>query len=257
VSGNEELIEFKSENWLSWIMKASLVAAALCIFLSHPAQAATSLYDDFNGAQIDTSIWQVQLPFSNSSVTESGGNAIFQSRGQLITTSQFSGSPTGLLDIQGSFAFTGGSDETFRVVPGTDGAVINVYGELGGPVVVLNGPAISGGNVGIEDQTSSGGVNGIYANFSFALNTYFSFRITDDGNNIAVYISDFGNSLLSESDTYSLGNHVGLYDRETYGGYNQNPGVSLDYISITVPEPSTFALLGFGVAALTVARRRT
>lgn len=237
-------------------MKASFVAVALCILLSHPAQAAASLYDDFSGTQIDSSIWHVQLPFSGSSVNESGGNAIFKSRGQLITIPQLAGSPAGVLDIQGSFAFTGGSDEVFRVATRTDGSVINVFGELGGPVVVFNGPGIGGGSVGVEDETSSGGSGIGYANVSFALNTYYSFRITDDGNNIAVYISDFGNPLLAESDTYSLGSYVGLYDRETYGGYNQNPGVSLEYISITVPEPSVFALLGFGVAALTVARRR-
>jgi len=86
--------------------------------------------------------------------------------------------------------------------------------------------------------------------------TYYSFRITDDGSHITLYMSDLNNPLLSANDTYSLGGWVGFYDRETFGGYNQNPGISLDAITIAVPEPSTFVLLGFGIAALVVARRR-
>jgi hypothetical protein len=49
-----------------------------------------SLYDDFNGISINTSLWNVILPFSQSQITESGGLLTTTRSGTFETVAGFS-----------------------------------------------------------------------------------------------------------------------------------------------------------------------
>jgi hypothetical protein len=100
----------------------------------------------------------------------------------------------------------------------------------------------------IQNGDASGTTTIASAAYSFAMNTYYNFRVTDDGSHLAIYISDLNTPVLTATDTYSVGNQVAFYDRETYGGYNQNPGINFDYVSMAVPEPGSVALIGLGLA---------
>lgn len=229
----------------------TFLAVTVALSLASTARAQT-LFDDFNGTQINTAIWQLQFKDSSSSVTESGGKVTFKSRGQLITLGSFTGSLGQRLDIRGSLAFTGGSDDFFSVVTRTDGVMMDPWGNPAG-VLAYIGP----GGLGI-DNFINGSPATVEASLALPLemNTYYPFRITDDGTTFSIYVSDLNTPALSAVDTYSVGSHIAFYDRETYANYNQTPGVSLDYISIAVPEPGTLALLLLGSAGLALYRHQ-
>jgi hypothetical protein len=230
-------------NWLPLIKSAAALVLGATLG-GRCVGAAQTLYDDFSGSQINASIWQVQLPFSLSSVTESGGCAVLKGRGQLIPNSSFLGSPTGILDIRGSFAFTGGLDDFLSIVTRTDGTIANEWGMVAGVSAYFDPRGLM-----IQNGDVSGTTTIATAAYTFEMNTYYDFRVTDDGSHFAIYISDLNTPVLAATDTYSVGNRVAIYDRESYGGYNQNPGINFDYISIAVPEPGSFALIGLGLAS--------
>jgi hypothetical protein len=232
-------------------MKTKLFSfLALCLLLSCKAQAQI-LYDDFNGSSINTSLWQTSTPFSDSSITESGGSAVFQNRGRIITINAL---PT-VLDITGSFEFTGNIHDSFYVMTRTDGISTQPWGGfdhgIGFGFEIQNDLGQTANNIWITDNDYSvSSADLTRGTYSLSLNTLYNFRITDNGNNLALYIGDLTTPLLTASDSSVYGNQVALNNREgTGGGSSISAGsmVKLDYLNIqAVPEPSTawLALVG-------------
>jgi hypothetical protein len=108
-----------------------------------------------------------------------------------------------------------------------------------------------GGNLGVSiaavDNTESGNLL-INVPYTFNTGQNYNFSITDNGSLLDVYV---GGSLLTSynyiSSPYYMpsGTNVLFYNRESVGGF--------DFSNLTisaVPEPSTFALLAAGMAAL-------
>ena len=84
------------------------------------AHSDTLLVDNFNGQAIDTTKWQALAPLSDSQINESGGNANFTQRGILISNDLFPEA----IQIDGRFAFTGGSYDQFQIALRTDGNIL-------------------------------------------------------------------------------------------------------------------------------------
>src|SRR5665213_4521298 len=61
--------------------KKILLSLVLASSVTCGTVAQSVLSDNFNGSTINSSLWQTSTPFSDSSITESGGNAIYQNRG--------------------------------------------------------------------------------------------------------------------------------------------------------------------------------
>ena len=236
------------------INKISRLIALFVCSLSFGAMAQSILSDNFNGSTINSSLWQTSTPFSDSSITEGGGNAVFQNRGRLLSNASL---PTDI-DITGSFEFSGSIHDSFRVVTRTDGTTSNPPGYfdlgIGFGFEIENDLGSTTGNIFIVHDGYPGPSDYDLARgtYSISLDTFYNFRITDDGNNLALYIGDLATPLLTATDSSVYGNQLGLYNREgTGGGSSISTGsvVQLDYLNIeAVPEPTTAWLAFDGIA---------
>jgi hypothetical protein len=208
-----------------------------------PAQL---LHDQFNGTSIDTSRWHVITPFPNSSMTESGGNAVFENRGTLLSVASL---PTGV-DITGRFKFTGNIHDQFQVVLRTNGATTNPSAEFDNGIhfkfAIESDTGSTANQVYISD-TSYPNPEVVLAvgTFPMTLNTFYAFRITDDGTNLALYINDLVHPFLIATDSNSYGSQLGLYNREGNGSISVGSITQLDFITVQTTYTWSTTTTGF------------
>jgi hypothetical protein len=233
-------------------------AVAAWGLLAGSAAATTLINDTFSGSSVDSSIWSVGLPFANSSVSISGGDAIFKGRGTLVSVNPVIASPGLSLDIRGSFAFTGSVNDSLNIRLRSDGIVHDVWGNVGGVDVLIAMPRIVFNNYGVGGTW--GGVAIDYAS-PLQVNTYYDFRVTDDGQTVKLYIGDLVNPFSTFSSTYTPGDKLAICDRDENGTFdsvdNAGSQINLSYVQVNlVPEPGIASLLGVAAGCALLARRR-
>jgi hypothetical protein len=226
-------MKFKT-HLFSLIARLAVIAVAIPIHL----QAQTVLSDNFDGGTIDPTLWQTSEPFSDSSITEGGGYAIFENRGRIITVTNL---PTAI-DITGSFAFTGNIHDDFTILTRTDGITSNPSAEydhgMKFALQIENDLGQTTNNVTIirnsYPATSPVLATGTYP---LSLNTFYNFRITDDGTKLAFYINDLTNPVVTASDSTTYSNLLAVYNREGAGGGSTISAGSISELEfITVQE---------------------
>jgi hypothetical protein len=243
-------------------MKIKLLSSlALACSLSCEAHAQTILSDNFNGNTINPSLWQVSTPFSDSSMTEANGFAVFENRGRILTANAM---PTDI-DITGSFEFTGNIHDHFSIVTRTDGSTSNPNGYFNDGITfgfeIQNDLGQTANNITISDFNYPANTGTVLVSTAYAmsLDTLYNFQITDNGSNLALYINNFTTPILTATDSSVYGDQIGLYNREgTGGGSSISAGsiVQLDYLNVqAVPEPSA-VWLGFSGLTLFLVPRR-
>lgn len=210
------------------IKKVFLTASLLFFCFVCKAQ----IIDNFDGTSIDTSLWEVSLPFGSSQVSQANGAVTLISRGGLNTVASFAGSE----DIQGRFQFSGNND-SFRIVFRSDLSFNSPTMEKSGMIVVFD----QNGGVQIgESEISSLAIG------TFDPSGWIDFRIADDGNAVNLYVNDASTPLLTASSSYRTGDRIGFYNREISG-----TAVDIDSLQIAVtPVPEPSALLGGAVMAV-------
>jgi hypothetical protein len=241
-------------------MKNPLIKFALQVILAATLAAsslAQLLHDDFNGTSIDTRLWHVITPFPNSSMTESGGNAVFENRGRLLSVASL---PTSL-DITGRFEFTGNVHDQFQVVLRTNGVTTNPSAEFDNGIhykfAIESDTGDTSNQVYISDLSyPNPEVILTSGTFLLSLNTFYNFRVTDNGTNLALYINDLAKPFLTATDSNSYGSQLGLYNREGNGSISAGSITQLDFINV-VPEPSSLSLLVLGGFSVAVGFART
>lgn len=241
------------------LMKSKIYLAFLAISSLTSSTSAHLISDNFNNGIIDTSAWQIITPFGDSSITESGGDAVLANKGWLLSASLL---PTAL-DITGRFQFTGSVHDQFKVVTRASGTFAdNPFGEvdlgIGFEFWMMTDSGSPVNNLKIVRNTNPGSTPILSeGTFAISLNTYYDFRLTDDGTSLALYISDLSTPFLTATESSVLGSRLAIYNREgTGGGSSISDGsiVRLDYVQV-VPEPSS-ALLLFAGAAVWLCRRK-
>ncbi len=205
--------------------------------------ATPLLVEDFNGASLNTNLWQTILPFGQSSVVQSGGAVTTTARGYLATVNGFS-SPyviTGEFTMLNAFEHF---DISFRTdlspLPDAD-----LFHQLSGIFVSFSndGDQISIQGRGFSPQFST---PADHKNYTLTTGQKYSFSIFDDGYNIAVGIN--GVTELTASTLNSTGNHVAFSSREF--GFTST---ALDSVAINgVPDAGSCGVM-MGVLFLCMA----
>jgi len=221
-----------------------LLALLIVVAVSFNSYAATSIFDDFNDGVIDTTKWQVILPFGSSQVLEDNGFVQSISRGVLATK----GDVDSHVRISGKFMFVAQDPKiSFRSdLSGWDG-----YGERTGVTLAFG---LGGQNIRLEgrwgDHGSSGTI-GVEKPYAWQSGIYYDFAINDDGNNIEVFIN--GLSVVSGATTQRMGSRVGFFGNEMSGMTARFDDISIQGV---LPEPSSLSLLALGGLVMALRRRR-
>jgi hypothetical protein len=200
-----------------------------CLSLAN-AVRANDLLDTFDDAPANSAIWELRNPFPDSSVVVTNGMLTLRNRGQLLTIDPLKNP----FEISGRFRFSGNVRDVFRIILRTTGESTSA------PRAFDNGIAIS-----IAMQNDLGTEFNIFAiernllnthdvlaktNYTFSLNQFYDFKITDDGTNIKFYFDGFLNPLLTFTDTTAPGQKVGFYNREgSRGGHDMMALGGIDY----------------------------
>jgi hypothetical protein len=203
--------------------------------LSQSCIASITIFDDFNDGSLNASIWNMDLPFVESSFTEAGGKLTLNNRAIISTVSQIT------TPIKVSGTVMGSRHDTIRIVTRTDLSVENAYfNEIAGLKFSFH---YDSNTVHIHD--SLGNTIGEQP-YTFSTSQWYDFEITDDGTNVSWSID--GVSLLSGVSNYSGGNFVAVHNREVNRGWAIPSTSSFDSFSILgIPEPSRALLSMIGL----------
>ena len=229
--------------------------------LSFTAKAEISLYDDFNGSAITSSLWNIYntsfgSPSSgglSSSVTEVNGNVQFVNGAGLITASSYVNAT-----VQGSFQFAGDNDDRFKIYLRSDGATFDQHWQdLTSGILIQFSPSSnpSPNNPSLQIINATTGNLVAEAAPNIGMGVYYSFSILDSGNQISVFLAGSANPILVAETSAIYGDKIGIFSREQAAAWGPNHISQLDFISISgVPEPSSIALLSIA-SLLSVAFR--
>lgn len=193
--------------------------------------------DDFSGIAINSNVWTVIIPYCDSQMYETNGNAVFVNGGQLLSKTSL---PT-QISVSGSFALTGNQYDQFCVFLRTDGAKLNgpnqtFYTGIEISFQYSQDPA-SGNPPGVNNVA----MNGVGTNYPLAMNTYYPFTILDDGTNVTLYLGDLNTPFMTVSTTNRAGNLLGLQNRMgACAGSSISAGsvTQLDYLSVSTATPA-------------------
>jgi hypothetical protein len=174
------------------------------------------LSDDFSGALIDASLWQLYKPFGASQIQPVNGLAVFRNRGGLLSQTNFDHA----ISVEGGFRFTGRNDE-FKVVLRSD---LSNYGTVGEKTGVSIGFHQEFNLVYIREANRPQQAS---VNFTFTTNRIYNFRITDDKERIQVYVTDSSQPLLSFWTSYRTGQQIAIYNREISGAETQLENIQI------------------------------
>jgi hypothetical protein len=231
------------------------------LFLCASLQAEALFTDNFDGSAVDSSLWNVNVPYSDSGVRIENGEIVFRNGGSIITKYTV---PTSSI-MSGSFRFTGSMWDRFSINLRANGALrFNSYGtyssdiyvelqhtggESGGPLANIT---ISHDGVAHSERTKLG-VNG-----RFNAGTVYNFKIEDDGSLIKLFVEDLVSPILTATTSTRDGYYIALGNREgSANGSSISAGSELRLGSISIiPEPSALSLLAIGLGGLAVIRRR-
>jgi hypothetical protein len=239
------------------IRKVALSLTLACVCSTNTY--AQSLNDDFNDGVINTSLWSTFFTsFGNSSLSESSGNMTFGNGAWLTTVAQYPNAT-----ISGSFSITGWEYDRFKVVLRSDGTTIDDHWQtrIGGLGIQFTSGANPdyGPSQTLQLWDFQTGTLLASAAPTINMNTSYDFLIADSGSAISVFLGNSPTPVLSYLTSLSYGNYVEIGNREQGAGSGPPPYyVNLDYVSITaVPEPSALSLVGVGMLAVWMFKRRS
>lgn len=218
----------------------------IAIVLSPDVASATAVHleDGFDGPALDSSLWRPYLQNPSAQVTQEHGSVAFVSRGGLDSVSVIPSD----FEMEGAFRFEGSRDH-FRIAWRTDQLAFDSYGERNGILAVID----QGGQVMLAQSGKE--VMAIVDSFhggGFATGSTYPFRITNHGEQVALYIGDLATPLLTGASSFSAGSFLTLYNRELLG-----TRLELDYLRITtVPEEMTLLPAGLALVLMGAVRRK-
>jgi len=214
-----------------------------CVLIANLPVKAQLLFDDFDGASVNTGLWNPSSPFSQSQVSQSGGRLILVGRGGLDSVQSFPLS----IQLNGNFRFTGTADHLAISLRST-GEFANSFAERYGIKVAFLQPD---NTVHITQYQLDGSINVLAVEpYAYAPNTDYEFRITDDGTTISLFMMGSLTPTAQASSGYAPGNKISIYNRELASSQSE-----IGFINI-VPEPQATVFVAMALSGLMFRRRR-
>lgn len=230
-------------------MKIKYVLILTSMFLvSYKAGAQMLFSDNFDGMSVNSNLWSVLLPFGDSSVTESNGYVSVENNGRLTSVTNLPKN----YEIDGRFLETANPHDNFKVVVRSDGMLDET--EAKGIAFQFEIEDDSGNMTNNLRLFSIGNTNGDFTtpavSANLTLNTWHTFRITDDGFNLSLYFDGAVTPSLTAQSYFGVGHSVTFYNREGLdggSGISANGITEIDSISvITEPELAIYTAIELG-----------
>ena len=250
------------------IMKKSVKQITLGIFLvSSFCGNSQTIVDTFDGSGApDASKWTYANPYSDSNVYQGGGYLNLLNRGTLFSKDEFGS----YIEISGSMKFTGSSKDNIRLFLRTDKYMTpsNASSQLTHGIQIGFAPGYGAGisefygfPAGSDKPSDPDGWEPLAATSGsgyFSMNVEETFKVTDDGYTINLFLRDMVNPVATANSTLRYGGFFAIQNREGgLGGSWESDGSNVAINSLTiVPEPSAISLLAIGLGGLAMIRRR-
>jgi hypothetical protein len=216
--------------------------------MSCGARAQILFSDDFNGSTVNSNLWNVLLPYGDSSVTQGNGYVSVENNGRLTSVTNL---PTNY-EIDGRFLETANPHDNFKIVVRSDG--LRDGSEARGIAFQFNIENDTGETTNNLRIFSIGNTNGDFTTpevaASLTLDTWHTFRITDDGCNLALYFDGAATPNVTAQSKYAVGHLVTCYNREGLdGGSSISANGITEIDSVTVvsePQLTIFTAIELG-----------
>lgn len=242
MSLQKDQFEMKSSIWFGILLLSCSLAFGI------------SFEDDFNDTEIDATLWQVRLPFVDSTVVEHDGIARIRHGGQLITKEVFDFP----YEVTGRLRIAGNPRDTLVLNFRSDG--------LSDPAISPN-ELINSLQIRFTKVTDPGSlVNWVIAQdwtdgslglatYPYEIGQWYQFKFRDDGLNFQFFFDDLNQPLISGISTQPNGGKFAVLNRPgSAGGSSISEGsvIEFDFIRIqSVPDSeASLPLLAFGFCAL-------
>ena len=210
-------------------------------------RADVLLTDSFDGSSIDSSNWNINLPFATSQAYVSNGKFVTYDRGIITSTATFNPYIQPYV-VEGVFT-PENWNTVFCVTLRSNGALDIPSSESLGIRVGFWSSPMPGVTVTPVFLNNSGS-NVSSSIPSLANGVSYDFAITDFGNKISVAING-SEVVVADINDYTSGGSISLFSSQQYV-LNK-----LDVIKVnSVHEPSALSLLAVGLGGLAILRRR-
>jgi len=237
-------------------MRRLLAVLVLCFSSMRGSCEVVVFEDSFNAPTLDSSKWDVRLPFGDSFVSQSGGKANLFARGTIVTKTSFTAPYT----LTGSFVNLNNTAHSaysvFLINLRSSGNYVgDIYGNIDGLQVTMWARASAPGGDGLYFGISNG-INFLGRTWWPTTGQEHFFSISDNGASVSLDID--GVRMFDYATSASWGNKIGFASRETLGGAGGSDytgDVDLMSVQVSVPEPSTASLFLMG-GLVALARRK-
>jgi len=250
-----------------FIMKKTVLPIFLCsALISHYGMSQT-IIDTFSGSGApDSSKWTYAKPYADSNVYQSGGYLNLLNRGTLFSKNEFGS----YIEISGSMKFTGSSKDNIRLFLRTDKYMTpsNASSQLTHGIQIGFAPGYGAGisefygfPAGSDKPSDPDGwepLAGTTGSGYFSMNVEETFKVTDDGYTINLFLRDMNTPVATATSTLRYAGFFAIQNREgSAGGSGESNGSNVAINSlIIIPEPSAVSLFAIGLGALAMMRRR-
>ena len=247
-------------------MNKTMLPLFLCIALISHYGISQSIIDTFSGSGApDSSKWSYANPYADSNVYQSGGYLNLLNRGTLFSKNEFGS----YIEISGSMKFTGSNKDNIRMFLRTDKYMTpsNASSQLTHGIQIGFAPGYGAGisefygfPAGSDKPSDPDGwepLAGTTGPGYFSMNVEETFKVTDDGYTINLFLRDMNTPVATATSTLSYGGFFAIQNREGgLGGSWESNGsnVAINSLNI-VPEPSALSLLAVGLGGLAMMRR--
>ena len=208
-----------------------IVLAIASLSLAFHSSKGQSLFDDFSGDALDSTLWDSRTPYCDSTLSVASGNVSLLNGSGVLSMTNFPHP----IEVSFRFAFVGSDHDSFRVLTRADAFRPNGYGVANGVGVSFRIQEDTGNtmnNISLEDYN---GTIFASATIPLAIATFYSFRLVDTGTSLSLFAGSQTTPILTAATSVQYGTKIASFNREgACAGSTISAGskIAIDYIRV-------------------------